>query len=61
MKLEITVPVDETADNIAEALADSVRRIANSIAQFEITAGSTILSGTTRDDNGKAVGHFHVQ
>lgn len=60
MKLEVTVPVDLTADNVAEALADALRRIANSVAQFEVTS-SAIIGGTTRDDAGKAVGHFHIQ
>jgi imidazoleglycerol phosphate synthase glutamine amidotransferase subunit HisH len=42
-----------------EALADALRRIADSVAQFEVTS-SAIISGATRDDDGKAVGHFHI-
>lgn len=60
MKLEVTVPVDSTEDNIAEALAEALRRIADSVSQFNITRDS-LIGGTTRDDNGKAVGNWHIQ
>lgn len=60
MKLEVNIPVDTTADNIADALAVALRRIADSVAQFNITPDS-LISGTTRDDDGKVVGHIHIQ
>ena len=60
MKLQVTVPVDLTADNLAESLADSLRRIADSVAQFDITP-SSIIGGTTRNDDGKAIGNWDIQ
>lgn len=61
MKFELTISLGNDAMNNEQDLADAIRKVANSVEQFSITPGSTIIGGTTRDENGNKVGTWFVQ
>jgi hypothetical protein len=61
VKFELTISLGNDAMNNEQDLADAIRKVANSVEQFSIEAGSTIIGGTTRDENGNKVGTWFVQ
>jgi hypothetical protein len=61
MKFQLTITLGNDAMLNEQDLADAIRRVAQSVEQFEIVAGSTIIGGTTRDDNGNKVGSWVVE
>jgi len=61
VKFELTISLGNDAMKDENDLADAIRRVAESVANFSITPGSTIIGGTTRDENGNKVGTWFVQ
>jgi hypothetical protein len=61
MKFQLTITLGNDAMQDEHDLADAIRRVAESVANFSITPGSTIIGGTTRDENGNKVGTWFVE
>lgn len=61
MKFQLTISLGNDAMLNEHDLAEAIRKVANSVEQFSIEAGSTIIGGTTRDENGNKVGTWFVE
>jgi hypothetical protein len=61
MKFQLTITLGNDAMLNERDLAKAIRRVAESVANFSITPGSTIIGGTTRDENGNKVGTWFVE
>ena len=61
MKFQLTITLGNDAMLNEEDLARAIRRVAESVEQFSIEAGVTLIAGTTRDENGNKVGSWYVE
>lgn len=61
MKFDLNITLGNDAMLNERDLADAIRRVAQSVEQFEIVAGSTIIGAVVRDENGNKVGSWHVE